>query len=198
MRGRYREDWRCRHVHAMRRAATRAAAKLMELRRDARRERRLGTLRHARRTRGTPGSSSAWQSTTFGTWGPEVQILSPRLLPLLYMPRRSPRAQETLEERWLLEAQTARNLEAMAAEQAGELETAIALYERNVAEGFPADLPYGRLVAIYERRGALDEAERVLRRAIEVLASTSRRSPQDRRATVQAFRNRLAMLLKRR
>ena len=24
------------------------------------------------------GSSSAWQSTTFGTWGPEVQILSPR------------------------------------------------------------------------------------------------------------------------
>src|SRR5919198_6034037 len=49
---------------------------------------------------GPPGSSSAGQSTTFGTWGPEVQILSPRLLPLLYMPRRSPRAQETLEERW--------------------------------------------------------------------------------------------------
>src|SRR3954453_18580264 len=28
---------------------------------------------------GLAGSSSAWQSTTFGTWGPEVQILSPRL-----------------------------------------------------------------------------------------------------------------------
>src|ERR671931_2446627 len=27
---------------------------------------------------GPPGSSSAGQSTTFGTWGPEVQILSPR------------------------------------------------------------------------------------------------------------------------
>ena len=69
------------------------------------------------------------------------------------MPRRPAPPPETLEERWLLEAQTARNLEALAAEHAGELEEAIALYERNVAEGFPGDLPYGRLVAIYERRG---------------------------------------------
>src|SRR2546422_9412279 len=80
------------------------------------------------------------------------------------MPRRSAESAETLEERWLLEAQTARNLEGLAAEQAGNLEEAIALYERHVAESFVGDLPYGRLVAIYERRGAFDEAERILRR----------------------------------
>ena len=115
------------------------------------------------------------------------------------MPRRqSPVAHETLEERWRLEAQTARNLEGLAAEQAGNLEAAIALYERNVAEGFPADLPYGRLVAIYERQAALDDAERVLRRAIEVLATSSRRTAAERSATVRVFKNRLAALRKRR
>ena len=115
------------------------------------------------------------------------------------MPRRQPRVvQETLEDRWRLEAQTARNLEGLAAEQAGDLEAAIALYERNIAEGFPADLPYGRLVAIYERRGALDDAERVLRRAIEVLPAKSRRSAAERSATVRVFKNRLAALHKRR
>jgi len=103
-----------------------------------------------------------------------------------------------LEERWLLEAQTARNLEGLSAEHAGDVEAAIALYERNVAEGFPGDLPYGRLVALYERRGALEDAERVLRRAIAALEGSRRRTPRDRRATVRVFKNRLGLLLKRR
>jgi hypothetical protein len=113
-------------------------------------------------------------------------------------PRRKASPPETPEQRWLLEAQTARNLDGLAAEQAGRVEEAIALYERNVAEGFPGDLPYGRLVMLYERRAALDDAERVLRRAIEVLATSTRRTPQDRRATVRVFKNRLAQLLRRR
>jgi tetratricopeptide (TPR) repeat protein len=113
------------------------------------------------------------------------------------MPHRSSLPPETLEERWLLEAQTARNLAGLSAEQAGEVDAAIALYERNVAEGFPGDLPFGRLVAIYERRGDFDEAERVLRRGIAVFASSVRRTPADRRATVRVFKNRLAALLKR-
>ena len=103
----------------------------------------------------------------------------------------------SLEERWLLEAQTARNLEGLAAEQAGRVEEAIALYERNVAEGFVGDLPYGRLVAIYERQAAFDEAERVLLRAIAVFEASSRRTASDRRATVRVFKNRLAALRKR-
>jgi hypothetical protein len=114
------------------------------------------------------------------------------------MPRRPAQAHESLEDRWLLEAQTARNLEAMAAEHAADIDAAIGLYERNVAEGFPGDLPYGRLVAIYERRGALDEAERVLRRAIAVFEASTRRTPQDRRATIRVFKNRLKALLARR
>src|ERR1051326_4214618 len=112
--------------------------------------------------------------------------------------RRSAEEQETLEDRWLLEAQTARNLEGLSAEQSGDLERAIALYERNVAEGFVGDLPYGRLVMLYERRGALDEAERVLRRAIEVFEASRRRTAADRRATIRVFKNRLAQVLKRR
>lgn len=112
--------------------------------------------------------------------------------------RRATEQPETLEDRWLLEAQTARNLEGLAAEQAGQLDTAIELYERNVAEGFRGDLPYGRLVAIYERRGAFADAERVLLRAIEVFESSTRRTPQDRRATIRVFKNRLSALHKKR
>ena len=103
---------------------------------------------------------------------------------------------ETLEERWTLEAQTARNLEAIEAEHAGRVEEAIALYERNVAEGFPGDLPYGRLVALYEKRGAFGEAERVLLRAIAVFQTSTRRTAQDRRAMVRVFRKRLSLLRK--
>jgi tetratricopeptide (TPR) repeat protein len=114
------------------------------------------------------------------------------------MPRRTPQLQdETPEERWLLEAQTARNLEAYALEQDGRLDDAIALYERNVAEGFPADLPYGRLVLIYERRGDLAEAARVLRRAVEVFRTSTRRTPQARRATRSVFERRLKEVEKR-
>jgi hypothetical protein len=103
---------------------------------------------------------------------------------------------ESLEERWTLEAQTARNLEAIEAEHAGRVHEAIALYERNVAEGFPGDLPYGRLVAIYEKRGAVDDAERVLLRAIAVFEASTRRTAQDRRAMVRVFRKRLGLLRK--
>jgi tetratricopeptide (TPR) repeat protein len=113
------------------------------------------------------------------------------------MPRRSSAPPETLEDRWLLEAQTARNLAGLAAEQSGQLDEAIGLYERNAAEGFPGDLPYGRLVAIYERRGEFAQAERILRRAIAVFESSARRTARDRRATVRVFKNRLAALLKR-
>jgi hypothetical protein len=85
----------------------------------------------------------------------------------------------------------------MAAEREGKLDEAIAMYERNAAEGFPGDLPYGRLVALYERRGALDDAERVLLRAIAVFEASTRRTPQARRATIRVFRNRLRALKQR-
>lgn len=98
---------------------------------------------------------------------------------------------ESLEERWLREAQTARNVEALEAEQAGRLDRAIELYERNTAEGFEGDWPYGRLVALYEKQSAYVDAERVLLRAIEVLSHSRARTPQARRSLVAAFRKRL-------
>jgi Flp pilus assembly protein TadD len=97
-------------------------------------------------------------------------------------------------DRATLEEQTRRNLDGMDLERAGEVERAVELYERNVAEGFEGDWPYGRLVAHYEKRGRFDEAERVLLRAIEVFKGTRRRSSEDRRATLNAFRGRLKLV----
>ena len=111
------------------------------------------------------------------------------------MPRRpKPAREETPEDRWTYEAQTARNLEALAAEQEGRQDEAIRLYERNAAEGFEGDWPYGRLVAIYEKRADYAEAERVLLRAIEVFQAGERRTAQDRRAMVQLFKRRLTLV----
>ncbi len=115
------------------------------------------------------------------------------------MPRRpSDSPAETLEARRVREAQTARNVAGLEAEQEGRIEDAIALYERNAADGFAGDWPYGRLVAIYERRRAFDEAERVILRAIAVLEASSTRLPRDRRALVRTFRKRLALVRQQR
>lgn len=101
-----------------------------------------------------------------------------------------------MNERERLLAQTNRNLEGLGLEQAGRLAEALALYELNVAEGFEGDFPYGRLVAAYERRGELERAVEVLERAIEVFGASRRRTPADRRATLQAFKGRLRLVRK--
>jgi len=100
------------------------------------------------------------------------------------------------EERASLEAQTRRNLDGMELEQAGQLEQAVALYEQNVSEGFTGDWPYSRLVSVYERRGAYDEAERVLRRAIEVTRADRRKPAPDRKTLLQGLQGRLRLLKK--
>ena len=48
-----------------------------------------------------------------------------------------------MDERERLREQTARNLAGLEHEQRGELEAAAALYEANVAEGFPGDCRAG-------------------------------------------------------
>ncbi len=101
---------------------------------------------------------------------------------------------EAADERARLEEQTRRNLRGMELERAGDLEWAIALYEQNVAEGFEADWPYGRLVSIYERLGRPEEAIRVLEQGIAAFRASSRRTPQDRRAVIAIFRNRIREL----
>jgi len=99
-----------------------------------------------------------------------------------------------MEERERLSQQTARNLEGMALERAGHTDEAVALYEQNLAEGFEGDFPYGRLVAFHEKRGEFERAVDVLERAIEVFRASKRRTPADRRSTIQAFRGRLRLV----
>jgi hypothetical protein len=99
-----------------------------------------------------------------------------------------------MDERERLTQQTSRNLEGMELERAGRTDEALALYEQNVAEGFEGDWPYGRLVAIHEKRGELERAAAVLERGIEVFKASKRRTPGDRRATIQAFRGRLRLV----
>ena len=100
------------------------------------------------------------------------------------------------DERLLLEAQTRRNLDGMEHEAAGRTDLALALYEQNVAEGFPGDWPYSRLVSAYERQGDYEQAERVLRRAIEVTRADRRKPAADRRSLLQGLQGRLRLLKK--
>ncbi|MGH3090459.1 MAG: hypothetical protein ACRDSJ_24530, partial [Rubrobacteraceae bacterium] len=51
-----------------------------------------------------------------------------------------------------------RNFQAMEAEQKGDIELAISLYEQSVAEEFVEAHPYERLAAIYERQGKREDA----------------------------------------
>jgi hypothetical protein len=100
------------------------------------------------------------------------------------------------DERAQLEAQTRRNLDGMELESAGEIEKAVELYEQNVTEGFSGDWPYSRLVSVYERRGDYVEAERVLRRSIEVTRGDRRKPAGDRRTLIQGLQGRLRVLKK--
>jgi hypothetical protein len=101
-----------------------------------------------------------------------------------------------VDERQRLAEQTARNLEGMALEREGRVDDAVAFYQRNVDEGFEGDWPYGRLVAIYERRAELERAAEVLQRGIQVFTASTRRTAQDRRGTLRAFKGRLRLVNK--
>jgi hypothetical protein len=99
-----------------------------------------------------------------------------------------------MTERARLEEQTRRNLEGMELERTGQIDRAVELYERSIMEGFEGDWPYGRLVAYYERQQRWGDAERVLQRGIEVFKASKRRTPEDRRAVLKAFRGRLRLV----
>lgn len=58
-------------------------------------------------------------------------------------------------------------------EKTGELQSAIALYERNISDGFLASLPYERLRIIYEKNRDYEDAIRVCKRYIEILQMVS-------------------------
>ena len=112
-------------------------------------------------------------------------------------PRRTAQAEPLSDnERAVLEAQTRRNLDGMELEATGRMDLAIELYEQNVAEGFTGDWPYSRLVTVYERQADYEQAERVLRRAIEVTKADRRRPAGDRRGVLEGLQGRLRIVKK--
>ena len=54
-------------------------------------------------------------------------------------------------------------------EKAGEIQSAIALHEQNISDGFLPSLPYERLRIIYEKQKDYHSAIRVCKRYIEIL-----------------------------
>ena len=73
---------------------------------------------------------------------------------------------ETERETCLVLEEHARDME-----EKGELEKAIALYERNVDSGYPAYHSFDRLVTIYDERGDLMKKIEVLKKAIQAFGS---------------------------
>jgi hypothetical protein len=64
-----------------------------------------------------------------------------------------------------------RHTEAARAEESGDPERAIRLYEESVAEGFVGSHPYERLASLYERRRAYAQALRVSEAFLRLAAS---------------------------
>lgn len=69
------------------------------------------------------------------------------------------------------EAAVERHMEAARAEQSGDPEKAIRLYEQSVAEGFVGSHPYERLASLYERRRAPEKALQTLEAFLQLAAS---------------------------
>lgn len=86
------------------------------------------------------------------------------------------RAKNTVANQ-LLQDTAARNNEGIAYEKLGREDEAIAVYEENIADGYPALHAFDRLMKIYRRRKEYREECRVIRRAIEIfLAENQRRA----------------------
>jgi hypothetical protein len=69
------------------------------------------------------------------------------------------------------EAAMERHAEAERAEQSGDPEKAVRLYETSVAEGFVGSHPYERLSSLYERRHDYEAALRVSEAFLQLAAS---------------------------
>lgn len=69
----------------------------------------------------------------------------------------------------------ARNNEGIEFEKAGEADKAIAVYEENIAGGYPAEHAYKRLMVLYRRRKDYNNEIRVIKRAIEVFEQENNR-----------------------
>ncbi|MBA7584667.1 hypothetical protein ES708_26624 [subsurface metagenome] len=91
-----------------------------------------------------------------------------------------------------------RNLEGKELEKAGKVDEAIALYEKNIKEGFDGSHPYTRLAIIYSKKGLLDDEIRVLKKAVWVFGDIVHRDRSDRFPKLDGFKKRLEKANKKR
>lgn len=75
----------------------------------------------------------------------------------------------------LLQNTAAHNNEGIAYEKAGQEDEAIAIYENNIADGYPAIHAFDRLMKIYRHRKKYRDECRVIRRAIEIFTAENQR-----------------------
>lgn len=75
----------------------------------------------------------------------------------------------------LLQDTAARNNEGSAYEKLGRTDEAIAIYEENISDGYPALHAFERLMILYRRRKDYENEVRVIRRAIEVFFAENQR-----------------------
>ena len=88
-------------------------------------------------------------------------------------------------------AQAQRNLIASRLEKLGRVDEAIPLYEANVKEDFDGSHPYDRLATIYRKREQLDDAIRVLERAVWVFENIVPEERDGRELKLAVLRKRL-------
>ena len=74
--------------------------------------------------------------------------------------------------------QVNRNNKTQNLEKKGNVDSAIKLYEENVAENFEGSLPYNRLAIIYRKRKDYNNEIRVLNKAISVYSQLDKSSPR--------------------
>jgi len=88
--------------------------------------------------------------------------------------------------------QVNRNNKAQNLEKKGNIDSAIKLYEENVAENFEGSLPYNRLAIIYRKRKDYNNEIRVLNKAISIYSQLDKSSPRpDIKPKLNKFKVRL-------
>lgn len=92
--------------------------------------------------------------------------------------------------------QVDRNLKGIEYEKCAELNKAIDLYEKNIAEDFEGNHPYDRLAVIYRKQGKLDDEIRVLQKAIYVFENIVDKNRTDRIPKLGKFTKRLTKVNK--
>lgn len=87
-----------------------------------------------------------------------------------------------------------RNIKGRELERNGNIDAAIALYEKNVSEHFEGNFPYDRLAIIYRKRKQYNDEKRILLHAIYVFDNIVYCGRGDRLPKLHKFQDRLAKL----